>query len=98
MSGKNSPCKEHNEISLLLQQPHGVSFLQKLLQMTGVWSASYVHKDSLASAYNEGKRSVGLYILQQVQVHSPQAIDDLLGWSALSRQKPQRLNEGETDE
>ncbi len=71
---------EQNDVASLLLLPQGVRFIRQLLQLTGVWSASYVCNDALASAYNEGRRSVGLYVLQQVQMYAPQSIEKLLGW------------------
>lgn len=69
------------DVAGLLRHQQGVRFLRRLLQMTGVWSASYVTNDPLAMAYNEGRRAVGMYVLQLVQLQAPEMMDELLGWA-----------------
>lgn len=37
----------------------------------GVLNSSFVQKDSMASAFNEGRRNVGLEMLAEVEKHAP---------------------------
>ena len=75
--------REHEaarEFANVMRQPQGVRFIRQLLQFSGVWSASYAGGDTLATAYNEGRRSMGLYIMELVRAQTPELIEELLGW------------------
>lgn len=57
----------------LLCLPAGRRVLSRLLVTTGALGASYSPGDSLATAYNEGLRRLGLFILAQVRAASGDA-------------------------
>lgn len=69
------------DIQTLVRQPQGMRVIRHLVRMAGVLSASYATKDSLAMAYNEGRRSMGLSIIQLVQFHAPERLGEVLGCS-----------------
>lgn len=69
------------DIQTLVRQPQGMRVIRHLVRMAGVLSASYATKDSLAMAYNEGRRSMGLSIVQLVQLHAPERLGEVLGCS-----------------
>ena len=69
------------DIQTLVRQPQGMRVIRHLVRMAGVLSASYATKDSLAMAYNEGRRSMGLSIIQLVQLHAPERLGEVLGCS-----------------
>ncbi len=75
--------REHEavrEFTNVMRQPQGVRFIRHLLQLSGVWSASYAGGDALATAYNEGRRSMGIYIMELVRAQTPELMEELLGW------------------
>lgn len=83
------------ELAHIINQPQGIRFMRRLLQFTGVWAASYVGNDTHATAFNEGRRSVGLYILQLVRAQSPEVIEALLGWSEARQVLPKDKGQNE---
>ena len=54
----------------LLSLPSGRRVLARMVLTTGVLGGSYSPGDSLATAYNEGLRRLGLFILAEIRAAS----------------------------
>ena len=74
MSAKLSPearrQRELDDWRELLSLPAGQRVLSRLALTTGVLGGSYSPGDSLATAYNEGLRRLGLFILAEIRAAS----------------------------
>lgn len=68
------------ELANILGHPQGIRFVRQLLHLSGVWTVSFAGNDALVTAFNEGRRSMGLYLMELVRVHAPECLDELLGW------------------
>lgn len=57
--------KENEELRKLLSYPIMRAFIWRLLEQCGVYHTSFTG-DSLTTAFNEGKRQVGLWMLTEM--------------------------------
>lgn len=57
--------------------PGGVRVLRRILERCGVYKLSYA-PDAGATAFNEGMRNIGLWILSEVEESAPEQIVALL--------------------
>jgi hypothetical protein len=67
------------DLDFIVSQPRGRRFLYHLIFQTGhAFSQSYVPGSFDATAYNEGARSVGSVIQEQLRTHNPKALMQML--------------------
>lgn len=60
------------ELRSVLESQPARRFLWRLIERTsGAFNASFAEGDALTTAYNEGKRGVGLLLIKQLQDASP---------------------------
>jgi len=69
--------RELNDIRKVLSIVEGRRFIWRILSMAGVFCASYVSKDSNHTAFNEGKRDIGIGLLQDLMEAKPEAYAQL---------------------
>ena len=64
--------EEARRVRILMGTPESrAAMLELIYAKCGVLTISYVQKDSLATAYNDGRRSVGLEFLALIETHAP---------------------------
>lgn len=68
---------ELDDIRWVLSHVKGRRFIWRLLSWCGAFRASYVPKDSTQTAFNEGKRDVGLRLLLDVSHANPKAYSQM---------------------
>lgn len=66
------------DLNKLLAQGEGLRYLARLIALSGALSPSYSPAGPEATAYNEGLRRMGLFILAEAQEHSPDLLPRLL--------------------
>lgn len=66
------------DLNKLLAHGEGMRYLARLIALSGALSASYSPTGAEATAYNEGLRRMGLFILAEVQEHAPALMPRLL--------------------
>lgn len=67
------------DLMWVMGDKRGRSFISHLLVHTGVLKGSFTQGDPHATAFNEGRRDVGLSLLNQLQAHTPQELLLMLG-------------------
>lgn len=67
-----------HDLTRLLNQGEGMRYLARLVALSGALGASYSPAGAEATAYNEGLRRMGLFILAEVQEHAPGLLPRLL--------------------
>jgi hypothetical protein len=70
---KASDRLRRERITRLLWTPDGRWLYHRMLQLCGVWSTSFVPKDPYETAYNEGKRLIGLTLHSDFGLYAPEA-------------------------
>ena len=71
--------QEQEDLKHLLSQPEGLRVLRRIVKQSGVLTSSYAVNDSLATAHNEGLRSVGLWLLAEVERADHNQLTNILG-------------------
>ena len=66
------------DIRSLLGQGAGLRYLARLIALSGALAGSYSPSGAHATAYNEGLRRLGLFILTDVQKNAPELLPKLL--------------------
>jgi hypothetical protein len=66
-----------DDIRWVLSNTKGRRVLWFILSLCGVFRASYVPKDSTQTAFNEGRRDVGLRLLLEIQTANPKAYSQM---------------------
>lgn len=67
-----------HDLKRLLGQGEGLRYLARLVALSGALGASYSPSGPEATAYNEGLRRMGLFILAEAQEHAPELLPRLL--------------------
>ena len=67
-----------HDLKRLLGQGEGLRYLARLVALSGALGASYSASGPEATAYNEGLRRMGLFILAEAQEHAPELLPRLL--------------------
>lgn len=70
-------AREASDIQWLMGHAPGRRIVARLFEHTGIHRTSYSNSGS-AMAFNEGKRTVGLWLLGEVMSHAPDAYLKLL--------------------
>jgi hypothetical protein len=73
---KKRLIKEKNDLLKILSIPEGRRFLWKLLDQSGVFRTVF-NTDTHAMAFNEGWRSMGLSILNDITSAKAEAFDQM---------------------
>ena len=81
--------RETDDLKVVLKKPEGRRFVYKMLNECGVFKASFT-LNSMQTAFNEGKRDIGLALLADLDKAEPQAYSQMLTehFSELKSKKP----------
>jgi hypothetical protein len=81
--------RELNDLQKVLKVPEGRRFVYKMLSECGVFKASF-SLNSMQTAFQEGKRDIGLALLRDLDEAEPQAYSQMLRehFSELKSKKP----------
>ena len=66
------------DIAAVLLSDRGMRLLRRLVGVSGALGPSYARGDATATAYNEGRRSIGLMLLQEAATAAPDQFPFLL--------------------
>jgi hypothetical protein len=69
--------REINDLQSVLKKPEGRRFVYKMLSECGVFRASF-SLNSMQTAFNEGKRDIGLALLRELDEAEPHAYTQML--------------------
>lgn len=69
---------DSSDFKFLVSRPEGRRFLWKYLSFAGVFEQSANPHSGSMTYFNEGRRSVGLKILAEIQAYSPQTLVDMI--------------------
>lgn len=69
--------KRLDDIRWILSNAKGRRFLWWVLELCGVFRASYVSRDSNQTAFNEGNRDIGIRVLATVQAADSKAYSQM---------------------
>ena len=67
------------DLQTILKTPQGRRVLWQILQMAHVRQHGFVPGDSLATAFHCGQRSIGLYLLDELEQAQPGAYQQMRG-------------------
>lgn len=67
-----------HDLGRLLALGEGQRYLARLIAVSGALAPSYSPGGAQATAYNEGLRRMGLFILAEAEEHCPEALPRLL--------------------
>lgn len=70
--------EELEDLKVVVSTPAGKRFVWKYLEFCGVFRLSFDSNDSHVSAFNEGRRNVGLALLSDMSEGSPEILLELL--------------------
>ena len=70
--------REREDLHRILQSEYGRRFVYRILGETKVYGASYA-QDGNDTAFNEGKRRIGLWLIQQIESADSRAYLQMLG-------------------
>jgi hypothetical protein len=81
--------RETDDLRVVLKKPEGRRFVYKVLCECGVFKASFT-LNSMQSAFNEGRRDIGLALLKLLDEAEPNAYSQMLTehFSELKSKKP----------
>jgi hypothetical protein len=74
---KNRKDREISDLQSVLKKPEGRRVVYKILCECGVFKASFT-MNSMTTAFNEGKRDIGLGLLAQLDLAEPQIYSQML--------------------
>lgn len=69
--------KELDDLKMVLEIPAGRRLIWRLLSVCGIFRISFVGKDSLSTALNEGRRDIGLLLLKDLMESKPEAFTQM---------------------
>lgn len=83
-----------SDLQMMLKTPQGRRVLWNLLQAAQVRQHGFVPGDSLATAFHCGQRSIGLYLLDEIEQAVPGAYQQMRGeYMAEVTAKQNQLNQ-----
>ena len=83
--------REIEDLRSLIKKPEGRRVIWKILETCGVFKASF-SLNSMQTAFNEGKRDIGLWLLKDVDMAEPMAYSQMLR-EYYSEQKSKKAKE-----
>lgn len=83
--------REIDDLKVVLKKPEGRRFVYKMLSECGVFKASF-SINSMQTAFQEGRRDIGLALLKSLDEAEPQAYSQMLTehFSELKSKKPKQ--------
>ena len=86
--------RELSDLQSVLKKPEGRRLVYKILSECGVFKASF-SLNSQTTAFNEGKRDIGLALLKDLDIADPNAYSQMLSehFSELKSKKPESKEE-----
>ena len=86
---KNRKDRELDDLKAVLKKPEGRRFVYQVLSECGVFKSSFA-LNSMQSAFNEGRRDIGIMLLKLLDEAEPQAYSQMLAehFSELKSKKP----------
>jgi hypothetical protein len=81
--------REIDDLKTVLKKPEGRRFVYKVLSECGVFKASF-SLNSMQTAFQEGRRDIGILLLKMLDEAEPQAYSQMLTehFSELKSKKP----------
>lgn len=76
-AAKEARQKEVDDVEWMLGHPSGRRFMWRLLDEAGVYRTSFNNSGSV-TAFNEGKRQIGLVFLAEIMAVAPQQFTAML--------------------
>lgn len=64
--------QEQIDLALLMDEPHGRRIAYRFLEEAGVFRMSYTQGDPHATAFKEGQRNIGNWLLSQLMKDTPE--------------------------
>jgi hypothetical protein len=64
-------------LDYVLSEPNGRAFVWGLLEKCGVFGASFMGEHTHATAFNEGRRDIGIRVLAEMLQHRPEALAEM---------------------
>lgn len=77
---KHRRVGEVSDLKAILDTPHGRRFFWRILEKAGVLRTSFDHSGAV-TAYNEGRRSLGLWAWAEMEAARPEAYVQMLAES-----------------
>ena len=83
--------REIDDLKTVLKKPEGRRFVYKILSECGVFKASF-SLNSMQTAFQEGRRDIGIALLKMLDEAEPQAYSQMLTehFSELKSKKPKQ--------
>lgn len=69
--------RDIEDLKWLLEQAQGRRFVWRLLEQAGVYQSTFNSSGSV-TAFNEGKRAIGLWALAQIHDHTPDVLATMI--------------------
>jgi hypothetical protein len=69
--------KDAEDFTWLMEHPQGRRFVWRLLERAGVYRTSFNSSGSV-TAFNEGKRDIGLWVMTELHDHAPGALLEMI--------------------
>lgn len=70
-------AQEIADFKWLMSQPQGQRFAWRLLEKAGVYHTTFNSSGSI-TAFNEGKRAMGLWLVAQIHDHTPETLTAMI--------------------
>ena len=89
LTAKQRRDREIDDIKSILRLPGGRRFILRVFVETGTMNASFT-LNSMTTAFNEGKRDIGIWLLKEIDQAEPMAYSQMLReyFSELKSKKP----------
>jgi len=69
--------RDAEDFAWLMEHPQGRRFVWRLLDRAGVYRTSF-HSSGSVTAFNEGKRDIGLWVMTELHDHAPGALLEMI--------------------
>lgn len=80
--------REQDDLRAVLSTPEGRRWLWRVLEATAAFRASYDPDNPIRMGFSEGRRSVGLWLLAELQHAAPEAFASLIAETYQASQLP----------
>ena len=79
--------REHNMWREVMNDENGARVLRKILEKTGIYRTTYVRGDQYETAFREGGRNVGLWLLSKMSEADQWRTSEILNSNMNEREK-----------